>query len=329
MMAGGAGDGGEGNGGHADERRLSDEEWERSQDLRKGGDASAGGPAGGGFIVDIDGFEGPLDLMLELARAHKLDLTSISILYLAEQYLEYIERARNLRMDIAADYLVMAAWLAFLKSKLLLPGEEEEEDEPGGEELAALLAFRLKRLDAMRAAGKRLLAGPQLHVDFFPRGAPEGVRTVRRSLYEADIYDLLSAYASSRLRKVASVVRPGRERRKVWSLRQARETLERILGMDCKWASLDALLVSFAPDPAQRRTALASGFGASLEMAREGEVELRQSGAFAPLYLRRRESGGKSGSEDGSGRKGRKGNPKRERAPGEADAGGEEGDLES
>ncbi len=261
----------------------SDEQWLKQRQRLVADDKDAG------FIVDVDGFEGPLDLMLALARTHKLDLTHISILYLAEQYLLFIEKARLLRLDIAADYLVMAAWLTYLKSRLLLPEEESAEEEPSGEELAVRLAFRLKRLEAMRGAAELLLEGRQLYMDFFPRGQPEGITILRKSLYEADIYDLLTAYAAGRLRKVVNVVRPGRERRKVWSIKQARAQLERIIGFDCNWAPIDAILAGYLGNPEESRTALAAAFGASLEMAREGVVELRQDSAFNPLYLRRRD----------------------------------------
>ncbi len=261
---------------------TGDEDWE----------GQGGGPdvdPGKGFIVDVDGFEGPLDLMLALARTHKLDLTHISILYLAEQYLSFIKDARALRLDIAADYLVMAAWLTYLKSRLLLPDEPSDDEEPTGAELAARLAFRLKRLEAMRGAAEILLEGRQLHVDFFPRGQPEGITILRESVYTATIYDLLSAYASGRSRKVVSILRPGRERRKVWSLKHARTQLEKIIGFDCQWAPIDRLLAGFLDDPEEGKTALAAAFGASLEMAREGVVELRQDSAFNPLYVRRKE----------------------------------------
>jgi segregation and condensation protein A len=268
----------------ADDDKLdNDEDWEGQKEC-----LSPEGPDGG-FIVDVEGFEGPLDLMLALARTHKLDLTHISILYLAEQYLLFIEKTRALRLDIAADYLVMAAWLTYLKSRLLLPDESIDEEELSGDELAARLAFRLKRLEAMRGAGEILLEGKQLHMDFYPRGQPEGITVLRKSLYEADIYDLLTAYAVGRLRKVVNVVRPGRERRKVWSIKQARTQLEKIIGFDCQWAPIDALLAGYLADPGESRTALAAAFAASLEMAREGVLELRQDSAFNPLYLRRKE----------------------------------------
>ena len=264
------------------DKNQSDDEWEGQQECLP---ANA---TDGAFIVDIEGFEGPLDLMLALARTHKLDLTHISILYLAEQYLLFVNKAQQLRLDIAADYLVMAAWLTYLKSRLLLPVESEDDEEMSGDEMATRLAFRLKRLEAMRGAGKLLLEGNQLHAHFFPRGQPEGITILRTSQYEADIYDLLSAYAAGRLRKVVSVVRPGRERRKVWSIKQARSQLEKIIGFGCEWAPIDVLLADFLNDPLEGRTALAASFGASLELARDGVLELRQDSAFNHLYLRRK-----------------------------------------
>jgi segregation and condensation protein A len=238
------------------------------------------------LVVDVEGFEGPLDLLLAMARTQKVDLAKISILALAQQYLDFIAEARRLRLEIAADYLVMAAWLAFLKSKLLLPSEETEEGEPSGEELAQLLAFRLKRLSAMRDAAAQLVTRKRLGRDIFARGMPEPLRITRKSLYAANVYDLLKAYSQQRQRMAVSTwhVAP----RTVWSLKEAREELERLLGTNCDWAPLDALLAEFLAGPELRRTALASGFTASLEMTREGLLELRQAKAFAPLLLRRR-----------------------------------------
>ena len=235
------------------------------------------------FVVDIDGFEGPLDLLLALARDHKLDLAKLSILDLARQYLDFIEQARNLRLEVAADYLVMAAWLAFLKSRLLLPGEADE-DEPSGEELAAQLAFRLKRLDAMREAGAKLLNRDRLGRDFFARGMPEGIALVRHSEYEASVYDLLKAYANQRQRNAAGTLHFAA--RAVWSIQEARERLEAMLGTAVAWAPIDELIAQFLPTPEMRRTVLASTFGASLEMTREGLTELRQEKAYAPLLIR-------------------------------------------
>jgi segregation and condensation protein A len=238
------------------------------------------------LVVDVEGFEGPLDLLLAMARTQKVDLARISILALAQQYLDFISEARRLRLEIAADYLVMAAWLAFLKSKLLLPSEESAEGEPSGEELAQLLAFRLERLSAMRDAAAQLVTRKRLGRDIFARGLPEPLRITRKSLYAANVYDLLKAYSQQRQRMAVSTwhVSP----RTVWSLKEAREELERLLGMNCDWAPLNELLAEFLVGPELCRTALASGFTASLEMTREGMLELRQARAFAPLLIRRR-----------------------------------------
>lgn len=238
------------------------------------------------FVVDVEGFEGPLDLLLALARTNKLDLTKISMLALTEQYLEFIATLRDLRLEIAADYLVMAAWLAYLKSRLLLPDDEDDE-EPSGEELAALLAFRLRRLGAMRDAVAQLMTRKRLGVDFFARGMPEGIRLFRTSEYEANVYDLLKSYTERRQR--ASTRSIQFSERKVWSIKEARARLEAVLGVSFDWAPIDALLAQYVGDEETRATALASSFGASLELAREGEVELKQAEAFAPLYMRRRQ----------------------------------------
>lgn len=244
-----------------------------------------GRPAGEVFVVDIDGFEGPLDLLLALARSQKLDLTRIAILPLTEQYLKFIEEARRLRLEIAADYLVMAAWLAFLKSKLLLP-DEENDDEPTGEELAAQLAFRLKRLEAMRNAGVKLFNRKRLGRDFFARGMPEGIKLVRENTWEASVYDLLKAYALQRQRTAVDTIQFAA--RPVWSIQDARERLERILGQSLDWAPLDMMLTEYMVEPELRRTVMASALSASLELTREGHTDIRQTGAFAPIYMRRK-----------------------------------------
>jgi len=241
---------------------------------------------GGQLRVDVEGFEGPLDLLLAMARTQKVDLAKISVLALAQQYLEFISEARRLRLEIAADYLVMAAWLAFLKSKLLLPAEPSEEGEPTGEELAALLAFRLKRLDAMREAAAQLMTRKRLGRDVFGRGLPEEVRVTRTSVYEANVYDLLKAYSQQRQRTATRTLHM--EKRTVWSLKEARDELERLLGIACDWAPLNELLAEFLVEPELRRTALASSFTATLEMTREGALEIRQAKSFAPLLVRRR-----------------------------------------
>jgi segregation and condensation protein A len=262
----------------APEERDDVSDWEQAE-------ADAPG-AGETLVVDVEGFEGPLDLLLALARTQKVDLARISVLALAQQYLDFIAEARRLRLEIAADYLVMAAWLAFLKSKLLLPAEQDAEGEPSGEELAQLLAFRLKRLDAMREAAAQLMTRKRLGRDVFARGMPEPLRVTRKSTYQADLYDLLKAYAQQRQR---TSVRTWQVRqRPVWSLKEAREELERLLGMTCDWAPLDQLLAEFLVGPELRKTALASGFTATLEMTREGALEIRQAKVFAPLLVRRR-----------------------------------------
>jgi segregation and condensation protein A len=262
----------------APEERDDVSDWEQD-------DGQAPG-AGETLVVDVEGFEGPLDLLLALARTQKVDLARISVLALAQQYLDFINEARRLRLEIAADYLVMAAWLAFLKSKLLLPAEQDEDGEPSGEELAQLLAFRLKRLDAMREAAAQLMTRKRLGRDVFARGMPEPLRISRKSTYQADLYDLLKAYAQQRQR---TAVRTWQVRqRTVWSLKEAREELDRLLGMTCDWAPLDQLLAEFLVGPELRKTALASGFTATLEMTREGALEIRQAKLFAPLLVRRR-----------------------------------------
>ncbi len=242
------------------------------------------------LIVTLEGFEGPLDLLLVMARTQKVDLAKISVQALAEQYLAFVEKALKLRLELAADYLVMAAWLAFLKSKLLLPTEQGTEEQPTGEELAARLAFRLMRLDAMRNAAGQLMTRKRLGRDVFARGQPEGVRTIRVRKYTAMIFDLLKAYADQRRRTVKRVhVVP---RRTVWSIKEARTRLEALLGERTdEWVHLDAFLQQYGAVPDIARTARASSFGATLEMAREGLIELSQAEPFAPIYLRKREPG--------------------------------------
>ncbi len=237
------------------------------------------------LIVDVDGFEGPLDLLLTLARTQKVDLTRISILALAEQYLRFIEQAKMLRLELAADYLVMAAWLAYLKSRLLLP-EPEEQDGPTGEELAALLAFRLQKLEAMRDAAAKLMAGNRLGRDVFSRGAPEGIRVNTTSEYADNLYDLLKAYSERRQRQ--SVTRIQMKRLPVWTIKEARQRLESLIGAMEDWGRIDQFLVEYLVEPELRSTVMASSFSASLELVREGHLEIRQSDAFAPIYVRRK-----------------------------------------
>lgn len=233
------------------------------------------------LLLDLDGWEGPLDVLLGLARAQKVDLKQISILALVEQYLAYIERARRTRLELAADYLVMAAWLAYLKSALLLPRDPEVEPDP--EELAMRLQLRLERLNAMREAGARLMARDRLGRDVFARGMPEGLRTTRRSSWTAGLYDLIAAYGqvSARTRPVMHVVQD----RAVMTLDTALERVAAMVGSAVEWRAIE----HFQPDAVSeqlRRSSLASSFLAALELARQGKVELRQSAPFAPLYLR-------------------------------------------
>lgn len=243
--------------------------------------------AGDQLVVDVEGFEGPLDLLLALARTQKVDLAKISVLALAQQYLDFISEARRLRLEIAADYLVMAAWLAFLKSKLLLPAEPSDEGEPSGAELAALLAFRLERLHAMREVSAQLMTRKRLGRDVFARGLPEPIRITSQRVYDANVYDLLKAYSQQRQRTAVTSLRM--KPRTVWSLKEARGELERLLGMNLDWAPLDLLIAEFLVEPELRKTALASSFTATLEMTREGALEIRQSKSFAPLLVRRRD----------------------------------------
>ncbi|MGN6375665.1 MAG: segregation and condensation protein A [Sphingomonas sp.] len=235
------------------------------------------------LTIDIEGWEGPLDLLLALARAQKVDLRRISILELVQQYLDYIDQARALKLELAADYLVMAAWLAFLKSSLLLPRDPEQEPSP--EELALRLQLRLERLHAMREAGARLMARDRMGRDVFRRGAPEGLRTVRKALWQVEIYDLIAAYGrvSARTRPVMHIV----AERPVMTLEAAIERVSRLVGEQIEWATIESFLPDSASGPF-RKSALASSFLAALELARQGRVELRQKSAFAPLYLKAR-----------------------------------------
>lgn len=234
--------------------------------------------------VDLAGYEGPLDVLLGLARTQKVDITKISILALAEQYLAFIAEAKRIRIEIAADYLVMAAWLAYLKSRLLLPPGEED-DEPTGEELAADLTFRLRRLDAFRQVGERLFAGILLGRDVFPRGAPEGVRVIKTPIYEASLFELLKAYADHKAQAgaVALTITP----KIVFTFEQATRRLTALIGMAMDWQELERFLPGALADDFTRRTAVASTLSASLELARQGKLDIRQQAAFGPIYLRK------------------------------------------
>jgi segregation and condensation protein A len=233
------------------------------------------------LTLDLDGWEGPLDLLLTLARSQKVDLAKISILALVEQYLTFIADAKRLKLEIAADYLVMAAWLAYLKSCLLLPKEAGQDPSP--EELAMRLQLRLQRLSAMREAGARLIGRDRIGRDVFLRGAPEGLRVVRRSAWQAELYDLIAAYGSVRARTEPAVHVVSR--RPVMTLEEALLRVERMIGARVDWTRLESFLPE-TQDPEFRKSALASSFVAALELARKGKVELDQQSPFAPLYIR-------------------------------------------
>jgi len=242
------------------------------------------------LVVDVEGYEGPLDILLALARTHKIDLKKLSILALAEQYLAFINKVRTLHLEIAADYLVMAAWLAYFKSRLLLP-DDKESDEPSGEELAAILAFHLRRLEAMRDAAARLMARHRLGRDVFQRGAPEGIRVIRKSIYDLSLYELLKGYGNVKGRVEITNLRITPP--PVYTLERALNRLRSLIGDVPDWATLESFLdPEFRTGPGAR-SAVASTLVASLELARQGALELLQPDTFGPIYFRKkREDGG-------------------------------------
>lgn len=239
------------------------------------------------MYVDVDGYEGPLDLLLDLARRQKVDLAAISILALAEQYLAFIETVREQRIEVAADYLVMAAWLAYLKSRLMVP-QAPDDDQPSGEMLAAMLQFRLKRLEAMRRAAGQLMNRPRLGVQVYARGAPEPIEIARNNVWEASLFDLLKAYATNRERGISTDYSPFV--RTVWSLQDARDILQRLIGDSFDWVPMDLYLAEYFTTPEERATVRASSFASSLELVRQGQIDLRQTEVFGPLLMRRRKS---------------------------------------
>ncbi|MDF1801272.1 ScpA family protein [Thalassovita sp.] len=263
---------------------MADDIFEQTQDQ-----IVAARLAAEALIVDVDGFEGPLDLLLTLSRTQKVDLRKISILHLAHQYLAFVEKAKQLRIELAADYLVMAAWLAFLKSRLLLPPDPTEEG-PSGEELAAHLAFQLERLQAMREAAARLMARDQKGRDFFVRGIPEDVARIKRVTYTATLLDLMQGYARIRTR---DEFRPFvLDRESVFTMEQALDRLRGMIGFSGDWTDISSYLPpGWENDPVKRRSATAATFAASLELVKEGKAEIRQSGIFEPIQLRKREAG--------------------------------------
>ena len=238
------------------------------------------------LMLDLDGFEGPLDLLLELARDQKVDIIRISILELAEQYLNFINTARELRLELAADYLVMAAWLAYLKSRLLLPKQDSDEEELSAEEMAKLLAFQLKRLEAMKAAGEKLLERPNLGRDFFGRGDPEEVRVTTASVYDASLYDLLKAYAQIMLTSESKTLEI--EAFDLYAMDDAIRRLRDLFGRRVvpTWTKLLEFMPHGLGTPLKARSALAAHFVASLEMCRDGELEISQEQVFGPIMLR-------------------------------------------
>jgi segregation and condensation protein A len=236
------------------------------------------------LVVDVDGFEGPLDLLLTLARSQKVDLRRVSILRLAEQYLVFVEAAKRLRIELAADYLVMAAWLAYLKSRLLLPPDPAEKG-PSGDEMAAHLAFQLQRLEAMREAAARLMARDQLGRDVFVRGEPQAVTRALKIVHTASLVDLMRAYARIKTRDDFTPLHLSRG--PVYTMEVALERMRGLLGTAIDWTRLSAWLpADWAVEPAKRRSATAASFAAALELVRSGQLELRQDGAFQPIWLR-------------------------------------------
>lgn len=235
------------------------------------------------LTIDIEGWEGPLDLLLALARNQKVDLRHLSILALVEQYLIFIDEARALKLELAADYLVMAAWLAYLKSALLLP--KDPTIDPSPEELALRLQMRLERLNAMRESGARLMARDRIGRDIFLRGNPEGLRVVKARAWECDYFDLITAYGQvkARTQPVMHVVK----KRQVMTLEEALERVSSMIGRAIEWTAIEAFL-PISADPALRKSALASSFVATLELAKRGTIDLQQDGTFAPLLVRKK-----------------------------------------
>lgn len=241
------------------------------------------------LLIDVDGFEGPLDVLLTLARTQKVDLRKISVLELAEQYLKFVEEAKKLRIELAADYLVMAAWLAFLKSRLLLPPDPSDEG-PSAEELAAHLAFQLERLEAMRRSAAKLMARDQLGRDFFARGIPEAVSHNCKITYTATILDLMQAYAFIKTKDNFEPLRM-RERDQMFTMEQALTRMRTLIGHAIEWGDLNQFLPDgWRDDPKFRRSATASTFAAALELVKDGKLEIRQTDVFSPLQLRTKRS---------------------------------------
>lgn len=264
---------------------MSDDDdslWERAVSVREGGQSAD--PEH--LVLHLEHFEGPLDVLLTLARAQKVDLTQISILDLVEQYLVFIQEARKMKLELAADYLVMAAWLAYLKSRLLLPKEADEE-EPSAEELALRLQLRLQRLEVMREMGARLMVRERVGRDIFLRGMPEAVVTERRGLFALTLYELTKAFGAIATRQNVTEIKI--ERRPVYSLEDAIERLSGLIGETIQWAQIQTFLPGHVTATHQlKKSAVASMFAASLELAKAGKAEISQMETFGPLYVRAR-----------------------------------------
>jgi segregation and condensation protein A len=265
------------------EAEFQEDPPRNSVDLPEEGDADA-------FLLNIDGYEGPIDVLLDMARNQKVDLREISILQLVRQYLGFIERAKELRLELAAEYLVMAAWLAYLKSRLLLPQEKEEGQELTGDQMAEALQFQLRRLEAMRTAAENLMARPQLGVNVFGRGMPEGLKTRYQTHWQVNLYDLLKAYGDiTRRQEYQNYELPTFN---IMSMEDAANRLAKMLGNlprsgpHSVWTTLQSFIPENIKDPLLLRSSVASTFTAGLEMAKQGKLEIRQDGPFRTIYLR-------------------------------------------
>ncbi len=269
-----------------------EEDQPRNTDIPAAGDADA-------FLLDIDGYEGPIDVLLEMARNQKVDLREISILQLVRQYLSFIDRAKQLRLELAAEYLVMAAWLAYLKSRLLLPQEKTEGAELSGDQMAEALQFQLRRLEAMREASEKLMNRPRLGVDVFSRGMPEGLRTKYETHWQVNLYDLIKSYGDINRRKEYKTYELPTFN--IMTMEDAADRLSKMLGNlprsgpHSVWTTLQSFIPEGITDPLLIRSSVASTFTAGLEMAKQGKLEIRQEGAFKTIYLRtaNRPEGGK------------------------------------
>lgn len=237
------------------------------------------------FEVEVDGYAGPIDVLLSLARDQKVDLIHISIVQLADQYLEFVAEARSKNLELAADYLVMAAWLAYLKSRLLIP-DMSTQDEPSGEELAAALQFQLHRLEAMQNAGAQLMALGRLGQDFYSRGARERFRTIQRTIFDANLTDLIQAYAQQKSRNTKIKTLHIESSWELHSIEDALVRLRALVGSAPDWRTLASFLPDDLQSPLTRRSAMASTFGAVLQLVKEGRLSVRQDGVFGEIHFK-------------------------------------------